>query len=60
MDENFFIEKIKNKLSQKISPLISEKILNIKFFPIFVSKNFFKPAKNEIIDLINDNYKNAA
>tara|TARA_B100001093_G_C26811467_1_gene1007760 strand:+ start:809 stop:1954 length:1146 start_codon:yes stop_codon:yes gene_type:complete len=48
-DENFFIEKIKNKLSQKISPLIYEKIQNIKFFPIFVSKNFFKPVKNTFL-----------
>ena len=51
-DENFFVENIKNKLSQKISPMILEKIQNIKLFPVFVSKKFFKPPKN--IFLIGD------
>ncbi len=45
-DENFFIENIKNKLSQKMSPMIFEKVQNIKLFPIFVSKKFFKPPNN--------------
>ena len=50
--ENFFIENIKKKLSQKMSPMIFEKIQNIKLFPVFVSKKFFKPPNN--IFLIGD------
>ena len=48
-DENYFIENIKNKLSQKIPSRIFEKIQNIKLFPVFVSKNFFKPANNTFL-----------
>ena len=48
-DENNFIENIKHKLSQKISPSIFEKIQNIKLFPVFVSKNFFKPPNNTFL-----------
>ena len=48
-DENFFIENIKKKLSQKMSPIFFEKIQNVKLFPIFVSKNFFKPPKNTFL-----------
>ena len=48
-DENYFIESIKHKLSQKISPRIFEKIQNIKLFPVFVSKNFFKPPNNTFL-----------
>ena len=48
-DENNFIENIKNKLSQKIPLRIFEKIQNIKLFPVFVSKNFFKPPNNTFL-----------
>ncbi len=48
-DEKFFIENIKYKFSQRISSMIFEKIHNIKFFPVFVSKNFFKPPKNTFL-----------
>ena len=51
-DEKYFIDNIKNKLSQKISPMVFEKIQNLKLFPIFVSKNFFKPPNN--IFLVGD------
>ena len=47
--ENHFIENIKNKLSQKIPSMIFEKIQNIKLFPVFVSKNFFKPPNNTFL-----------
>jgi len=48
-EENNFIENIKNKLSQKIPLRIFEKIQNIKLFPVFVSKNFFKPPNNTFL-----------
>ena len=48
-DENNFTENIKHKLSQKIPPNIFEKIQNIKLFPVFVSKNFFKPPNNTFL-----------
>ncbi len=48
-DENYFIENIKNKLSKKIPKMIFEKIQNIKLFPVFVSKNFIKPANNTFL-----------
>ena len=48
-DENNFIENIKQKLSQKIPLSIFEKIQNIKLFPVFVSKNFFKPPNNTFL-----------
>ena len=47
--ESFFIENIKNILSQKMSPMIVEKIQNVKLFPIFVSKKFLKPPKNTFL-----------
>jgi len=48
-DENNFTENIKHKLSQKIPPNIFEKIQNIKLFPVFVSKNFFKPPNKTFL-----------
>ena len=51
-NEPSFINKIKNKLSYKISKNILDNLENIKFFPIFVSKDFYKPVKN--IHLIGD------
>ena len=51
-NENNFIESIKNKLSQKISPIIFESLQNIKLFPVFVSRNFYNPPKN--IFLVGD------
>ena len=51
-EENFYIEKIKNRLSQKISKMFIEKIQNLKIFPVFVSKKFFKPTNN--IFLVGD------
>ena len=48
-DENNFTENIKHKLSQKIPPSIFEKIQNIKLFPVFVSKNFFKPPNKTFL-----------
>ena len=48
-DENNFIKNIKNKLSQKIPLGVFEKIQNIKLFPVFVSKNFFKPPNNTFL-----------
>ncbi len=48
-NDNFFTENIKIKISQKISPIIFEKIQNLKYFPIFVSKKFFKPPNNTFL-----------
>ncbi len=48
-EENFFIENIKKKLSQKMPSLIFEKIQNLKLFPVFVSEKFFKPPKNTFL-----------
>jgi len=48
-EENFFIENIKKKLSQKMPTRIFEKIQNIKLFPVFVSKNFFKPPNSTFL-----------
>ena len=50
--EQPFIKRIKNKLNNKISSLILENLNNIKFFPVFVSKNFYKPSHN--IFLVGD------
>ena len=44
--ESFFIENIKNKLSEKVSQDIFKNLQNIKLFPIFVSKNLYNPPKN--------------
>ena len=43
---------MKNKLNNKISSNILNTLSNIKCFPIFVSKDFYKPAKN--IYLVGD------
>jgi len=51
-NNNLFVETIKNKISQKISPMIFEKIQNIKIFPIYVSKKFFETPNN--IFLVGD------
>ena len=50
--ESFFIENIKNKLSEKVSQDIFKNLQNIKLFPIFVSKNLYNPPKN--IFLVGD------
>ena len=50
-DQNF-ITNMKNKLNNKISSNILNTLSNIKCFPIFVSKDFYKPAKN--IYLVGD------
>ena len=43
---------IKNNLNKKISSNMLSNLNNIKCFPIFVSKDFYKPPKN--INLIGD------
>ncbi len=48
-EENFFIENIKKRLSQKMPSMIFEKIQNIKLFPVFVSKNFFEPPNSTFL-----------
>tara|TARA_B100001063_G_C16768762_1_gene560248 strand:- start:287 stop:1432 length:1146 start_codon:yes stop_codon:yes gene_type:complete len=45
-NEKFFLDKIKNKFYQKISPIIFENLKYIKFFPVFVSKNIYNSPKN--------------
>ena len=47
-----FMTNIKNNLSKKISSNMLSNLNNIKCFPIFVSKDFYKPSKN--IYLIGD------
>ena len=47
-----FMTNIKNHLNKKISSNMLSNINNIKCFPIFVSKDFYKPPKN--INLIGD------
>ena len=47
-----FVTNIKNNLNKKISSNMLSNINNIKCFPIFVSKDFYKPPKN--INLIGD------
>ena len=44
--EEAFIEGIKEKLQDKISPIIIDNLKNIKCFPVFVSKGFLKPGNN--------------
>ena len=41
-----FIQGIKEKLQNKISPIILDNLNNIKCFPVFVSKSFLKPVNN--------------
>ena len=47
-----FMTNIKNNLNKKISSNMLSNLNNIKCFPIFVSKDFYKPSKN--IYLIGD------
>ena len=51
-NEEFFIQGIKDKLQNNISKAILENLNNIKYFPVFISKNFYKPSKN--IFLVGD------
>ena len=44
--EETFIQGIKDKIQNKFSINILEKINNIKCFPVFVSKGYLKPGKN--------------
>jgi salicylate hydroxylase len=50
--EQAFIQGIKDKLQNKISSTILDNLSNIKCFPIFVSKAFYKPGNN--IFLVGD------
>ena len=50
--EEAFIQGIKQKLKNKISTTILDNLNNIKCFPVFVSKSFFKPSNN--IFLVGD------
>jgi salicylate hydroxylase len=50
--EETFIQSIKDKLQGKISANILDNLTNIKYFPVFVSKSYLKPADN--IFLIGD------
>jgi salicylate hydroxylase len=47
-----FFKDIKEKLQNKISAIIIDNLINIKCFPVFVSKGFFKPGNN--IFLVGD------
>ena len=47
-----FIQGIKEKLQNKISPTILDNLSDIKCFPVFVSKGFLKPGNN--IFLVGD------
>ena len=47
-----FIQGIKDKLKNKFSITILDNISKIKLFPVFVSKNFYKPGNN--IFLVGD------
>tara|TARA_Y100000591_G_scaffold266907_1_gene240834 strand:- start:1007 stop:2152 length:1146 start_codon:yes stop_codon:yes gene_type:complete len=51
-DENSFTENIRYKFSRKISSIIFESLQNIKFFPVFVSKDIYRSPKN--IFLVGD------
>jgi len=51
-DENFLLEKIKNKFSKQISPMIFESLQGMKLFPVFVSKDIYNSPKN--ISLVGD------
>ena len=50
--EETFTQGIKEKLQNKISPIIINNLNNIKCFPVFISKGFLKPGNN--IFLIGD------
>ena len=50
--EKPFIESIKEKLQNKVSQSILDNLNNIKCFPVFVSKDLFRPANN--IFLVGD------
>jgi salicylate hydroxylase len=51
-NEEPFIQSIKNKLQNKVSPKILNNLNNIKCFPVFVSKDLYKPSNN--IFLVGD------
>ena len=51
-NEDKFLQTIKNKLQNKIPANIIEHLDNFKCFPVFVSKEFYKPAQN--ISLLGD------
>ena len=50
--EETFIQSVKDKLQDKISATILDNLTNIKYFPVFVSKSYFKPVDN--IFLVGD------
>ena len=50
--ENFYIEKLKNNFSHKISSMIFKNLQNLKLFPVFVSKKLYNSPKN--IFLVGD------
>ena len=50
--EETFIQSIKDKLQGKTSATILDNLTNIKYFPVFVSKNYLKPVDN--IFLVGD------
>ena len=45
-EEKAFIERIKSKLQNKVSSSILSNLNNIKCFPVFVSKDFYKSVEN--------------
>ncbi len=51
-EQKVFIDGIKNKLQNKISSSILNNLNNIKCFPVFVSKDFYKSDEN--IHLVGD------
>tara|TARA_B100001173_G_C15998913_1_gene552531 strand:- start:207 stop:1355 length:1149 start_codon:yes stop_codon:yes gene_type:complete len=51
-NDKTFIEGIKDKLRNRISTIILENLKNIKCFPVFVSKDFYKSDNN--IFLVGD------
>ena len=46
INEETFIQGLKDKLRDKISTTILQNITEIKCFPVFVSKGYLKPGKN--------------
>ena len=50
--EKPFIESIKEKLQNKVSKSILDNLYNIKCFPVFVSKDLYRPTNN--IFLVGD------
>jgi len=50
--EETFIQSIKDKLQGKIPTTILDNLTNIKYFPVFVSNSYLKPADN--IFLVGD------